>query len=78
MTVFLTTHYMEEAQKIANKIAIIDHGKIVAEGNPEDLKEKTGAKTLEDAFLSLTGKKIREEESGSIDQMRMNRKLWSR
>jgi len=59
-------------------VAIIDHGKIVAEGNPEELKEKTGTKTLEDAFLSLTGKKIREEESGNIDQMRMTRKLWSR
>jgi hypothetical protein len=50
----------------------------VAEGSPEELLKKTGAKTLEDAFLSLTGKKIREEESGSIDEMRMNRKMWSR
>jgi len=78
ITVFFTTHYMDEAERVADRVAIIDHGKIVAEGSPEELKEKTGAKTLEDAFLSLTGKKIREEESGSIDEMRMNRKLWSR
>jgi ABC-2 type transport system ATP-binding protein len=78
ITVFFTTHYMDEAERVADRVAIIDHGKIVAEGTPEELKEKTGAKSLEDAFLSLTGKKIREEESGSIDEMRMNRKMWSK
>jgi ABC-2 type transport system ATP-binding protein len=78
ITVFFTTHYMDEAERVADRVAIIDQGKIVAEGNPQDLKKTTGAKTLEEAFLSLTGKKIREEESGSIDQMRMNRKMWSR
>ena len=78
ITVFFTTHYMDEAERVANRVAIIDHGRIVAEGSPEELKNKTGAKTLEEAFLSLTGKKIREEEAGSIDQMRMNRKMWSK
>ena len=78
ITVFFTTHYMDEAERVADRVAIIDQGKIVAEGSPEDLKKTTGAKTLEEAFLSLTGKKIREEEAGSIDQMRMNRKMWSR
>jgi len=78
ITVFFTTHYMDEAERVADRVAIIDHGKIVAEGSPEELKNKTGAKTLEEAFLSLTGKKIREEEAGSIDQMRMNRKMWSK
>jgi ABC-2 type transport system ATP-binding protein len=78
ITVFFTTHYMDEAERVADRVAIIDHGKIVAKGTPEELKEKTGAKSLEDAFLSLTGKKIREEESGSIDEMRMNRKMWSK
>ncbi len=54
ITVFFTTHYMDEAERVADRVAIIDHGKIVAEGNPEELKEKTGTKTPEDAFLSLT------------------------
>ncbi|MFH0903739.1 MAG: ATP-binding cassette domain-containing protein [Methanobacteriota archaeon] len=76
ITVFFTTHYMDEAERVADRVAIIDHGRIVAEGTPEGLKTKTGAKTLEEAFLSLTGKKIRDEEAGSIDQMRMNRKMW--
>ncbi|MCZ7381978.1 MAG: ATP-binding cassette domain-containing protein [Candidatus Methanoperedens sp.] len=78
ITVFFTTHYMDEAERVADRVAIIDQGKIVAEGSPEGLKTKTGTKSLEEAFLSLTGKKIREEEAGSIDQMRMNRKMWSR
>jgi ABC-2 type transport system ATP-binding protein len=78
ITVFFTTHYMDEAQRVADRVAIIDHGKIVAEGSPEELKKKTGTTSLEESFLSLTGKRIREEEAGSIDQMRMNRKMWSR
>jgi ABC-2 type transport system ATP-binding protein len=70
ITVFFTTHYMEEADRIAQRIAIIDHGKIVALGTSAELKEKTKRETLEDAFLELTGREIREEEAGSIDQMR--------
>lgn len=77
MTVFLTTHYMDEADKIADKIAIIDHGKIIGIGTSTELKKKTKTKTLEDAFLKLTGKTIREEESSSKDHMRLRRRLWA-
>jgi ABC-2 type transport system ATP-binding protein len=70
VTVFLTTHYMEEAERVAQRIAIIDHGKIVAQGSAQQLKEQTGGETLEQAFLKLTGSTIREEEAGSLDQMR--------
>ena len=62
-TVFLTTHYMEEAEKVSDRIAIIDHGKIIAEGFAEDLKKQTKTDSLEDAFLSLTGDSIREEKA---------------
>ena len=78
MTVFLTTHYMEEADKIARTIAIIDHGKIVAQGSSAELREKTKTTSLEEAFLKLTGTTIREESAGAIDRMRMGIKLWSR
>ncbi len=78
ITVFFTTHDMDEAERVADRVAIIDNGRIVAQGSPDDLKKKTASKALEEAFLSLTGKKIREEEAGSIDQMRMNRWRWSR
>jgi ABC-2 type transport system ATP-binding protein len=76
VTVLFTTHYMEEADRVADEVAIIDHGKIIAEGAPAELKEKTRAKTLEEAFISLTGHAIRDEEASSADQMRMMRRVW--
>ncbi len=77
-TVFFTTHYMEEADRVAEEIAIIDHGKIVARGAPEKLKEEAKAKTLEDAFITLTGHSIREEEASALDSMRNMRKMWKK
>ncbi len=71
VTVFFTTHYMEEADRIARRIAVIDRGKIIATGTPEELKMQTNTASLEDAFLSLTGKAIREEKSGGLDRMRI-------
>ena len=70
MTVFLTTHYLDEAEKIAGKIAIIDYGKIVATGTAAELKKKTKTKSLEAAYLKFTGTKIREEEATSLDHLR--------
>ncbi len=69
---------MEEADRVADRIAIIDHGKIVASGTPEQLKVQTGKDNLEDAFLELTGSKIREEEASGLDRMRMRSKMWRR
>jgi ABC-2 type transport system ATP-binding protein len=77
ITVFFTTHYMEEAEKIAEKVAIIDHGKILIQGTPAALKAKTKKRTLEEAFLSLTGRSIRDEEAGAIEGLRMHRQLWT-
>lgn len=75
MTIFLTTHYMEEADKIANRIAIIDHGNIISIGTSKELKQQTNTDSLEEAFLKLTGSSIREEQSSSKDNMRMRRKM---
>jgi ABC-2 type transport system ATP-binding protein len=77
-TVFFTTHYMEEAERIAQRIAIIDHGKIVAQETPDQLKQQTKTTSLEDAFLALTGKTIREENVSHIDRMRLRRKIFRR
>ena len=63
MTVFFTTHYIEEAERNCERVAIIDHGKIIAEGTPEELKKKAGTESLEDAFIELTGKAIRADEA---------------
>ena len=76
MTVFLTTHYLEEAEKIATRIAIIDHGKIVAVGSSEELQHSTNTHSLEEAFLNITGREIREEKASSIEHLRARRKLW--
>lgn len=78
MTVFFTTHYMEEADRVAQKVAIIDKGKIIAHGTPAELKNQTNTSSLEDAFLALTGHGIREEEAGAIDHLRARRKMWRR
>ena len=75
MTVFFTTHYMEEADKVANRVAIIDNGKIIAQGSPQELKKQTKTLSLEDAFLQLTGHTIREQEVGAIDRLRMRRRM---
>lgn len=78
MTVFFTTHYIEEAEKTAERIAIIDHGKIVALGTAAALMNKTGSQSLEDAFLALTGKAIREEEGSATSRMKMIHKIRAR
>lgn len=73
MTVFFTTHYMEEAEKIAQRIAIIDHGKIIATGTLGELKKQTETNSLEEAYLKLTGNAIRDEEATGLDRMRQHR-----
>ncbi|MFT3907734.1 MAG: ATP-binding cassette domain-containing protein [Steroidobacteraceae bacterium] len=70
VTVFLTTHYMDEAEKVAQRIAIIDHGRIVAQGSAAELRTQTGTESLEEAFLALTGAQIREEGAAGNDFMR--------
>ena len=76
VTVFLTTHYMDEAEKVADRIAIIDHGKIVAQGSPDELKQQTSTDSLEAAYLSLTGSSIRDERADASDQMRQMARMW--
>jgi ABC-2 type transport system ATP-binding protein len=78
VTVFLTTHYMDEADRVAQRIAVIDHGGIVAQGTPQELKDQTHSESLEEAFLALTGSSIRDETAGSVDQMRQFAKMWRR
>lgn len=78
ITIFITTHYMDEVEKVASRIAIIDNGKIVAMGTLAELKKKAKAKTLEEVFLALTGHEIREEKSTGVDAMRQNRRMWTK
>jgi len=59
-TVVLTTHYIEEAEALCDRVAIIDYGKLVAIGSPRDLIEKHDSKNLEDVFMKITGRRILE------------------
>lgn len=70
-TVFLTTHYIEEAEKVATRAAIIDHGKIIKIGSIDALKRETNTNSLEEVFLALTGREIRAEEINANDRMRI-------
>jgi ABC-2 type transport system ATP-binding protein len=57
-TILLTTQYLDEADQLADRVAIIDHGRVVAENTPVALKASVGAETLDEVFLALTGKPI--------------------
>jgi ABC-2 type transport system ATP-binding protein len=72
-TIVLTTHYMDEAERLCERVAIVDHGHVIALGTPVELIESIGAKhhppaeprttsaTLEDVFVVLTGRTLRDE-----------------
>jgi ABC-2 type transport system ATP-binding protein len=78
VTVFLTTHYMDEADRVAHRIAVIDHGTIVAQGTPAELKQETNSETLEQAFLALTGSSIRDEGADANQSLRKMAQMWRR
>lgn len=61
MTLLYTTHYMEEAEQLCDRIAVIDRGRIIATGTPGELiRQNDGCSNLEDVFLQLTGKQLRD------------------
>ncbi|MEM3370356.1 MAG: ATP-binding cassette domain-containing protein [Candidatus Woesearchaeota archaeon] len=75
LTVFFTTHYMDEAERIADYIIVIDNGRIVGEGKLTDILKRTGEKSLEDAFIKMTGHEIREEDASPLERMRLRRRI---
>src|SRR5579863_7738486 len=79
MTIFFTTHYLGEAEAVAHRIALIDHGKIVASGTSEELKQQTGTDNLEKAYLELTGTSVRDETlSGSDSKKEAMRRFMTK
>jgi len=59
-TVILTTHYIEEAQALSDRVGIIDYGELIALGSPEELMQEHKANDLEAVFLKITGRRIAE------------------
>jgi ABC-2 type transport system ATP-binding protein len=57
-TVILTTHYIEEAEALCDRVGIIDYGKLIAIGPPKELIEKYDSKNLEEVFMKITGRRI--------------------
>jgi ABC-2 type transport system ATP-binding protein len=55
VTVFLTTQYLEEADRLADVVGVLDGGRLVAEGTPSELKQQTGSTSMDEVFLALTG-----------------------
>lgn len=74
MTVFFTTHYLEEAEAAADRIGIIDHGKLIALGTAKELEKQTKTKNLEQAYLELTGRTVRDETPGKGEEWRSRRR----
>jgi ABC-2 type transport system ATP-binding protein len=60
-TIVITTHYMEEAEELCDRVGIIDYGKLIALSKPKDLVRENQVKNLEELFIKLTGRTIREE-----------------
>jgi len=63
-TILLTTHDMNEAERLCSRIGFLAHGKLVAEGAAEDLRQQAQSVTLEDAFIKMTGESLSNDEEG--------------
>jgi ABC-2 type transport system ATP-binding protein len=59
-TIILTTHYIEEAESLSDRVGIIDYGELIDLGTPEELMDKHESKDLEAVFLKITGRRIAE------------------
>ena len=68
---------MDEVERVAQRIAVIDHGVIIGQGSLHEFQGQTPSRTLEAAFLALTGSAVRDEQPNSTDQMREMARAWS-
>jgi ABC-2 type transport system ATP-binding protein len=76
MTIVLTTHDMEEADELSQRIGIIDKGKIIACDTSSNLKRQQGVGTLEEVFLGLTGRGLRDSANGRVSIAMGRRRMF--
>ena len=69
---FLTTHYMDEAEKLCDRIAVIDHGRIIAEGSPDELKSLVGGDTV---YITLEAAEAAEKLAGLLREKGLGESL---
>jgi ABC-2 type transport system ATP-binding protein len=80
-TILVTTHLMEEAERHCERVAVIDHGRLVEQGEPSELLERHRTESLEEVFMAVTGRKIAEEgdtEEGRLSDVRAQRSVARR
>jgi ABC-2 type transport system ATP-binding protein len=70
VTVLLTTHYLEEADRLADRLAIVDHGRVVAEGEPDELKQELKGDVIQVELPANAGKRPVEEALGAVPSVR--------
>jgi ABC-2 type transport system ATP-binding protein len=74
-SILLTTHYMDEAERLCDRVAIIDHGRVIALGAPRDLIESLGAEHVVEFVLAGAGDSLTEDELRRLDGVRAARRL---
>ncbi len=81
-TILVTTHLMEEAERHCERLGVIDHGRLVEQGEPAELIERHGAESLEEVFTAVTGRPIADEsaedEEGRLSDVRAQRRVARR
>jgi ABC-2 type transport system ATP-binding protein len=66
ITVLLCTHDMDEAAELCERVLMLDGGRVLADGSPDELCVRYGARTMEDVFMQLTGKTL---EAGELEEV---------
>jgi ABC-2 type transport system ATP-binding protein len=80
-TILVTTHMMEEAERHCDRLAVIDRGRLVEQGEPAELLERHGTESLEEVFTAVTGRPIAEghdDEEGRLSDVRAQRRVARR
>ena len=77
-TILVTTHMMEEAERYCERVAILDLGKLVEQGEPAELLERHGTESLEEVFTAVTGRTIDEQREGRLADVRAQRSVARR